>query len=174
MWCVNLPVGIWNGEGIGGGCVVGWLPIVCQHSQIFSYHELDEMITGLWRCGTVVSRFYHIEYYVLSYIYLRWSALPLIRRLEYLSKKTSEMCIINQSISFYMSDRSASRLKYDIGIDFIYTSLRIFRRRHQGGQRKWGKRYIRIFYEYLSFWHDSFSHVLIFTRKKLIWPIFFI
>ncbi|KAG1882178.1 hypothetical protein F4604DRAFT_1879586 [Suillus subluteus] len=26
--CANLLVGIWNGEGIGGGCVVGWLPII--------------------------------------------------------------------------------------------------------------------------------------------------
>ncbi|KAG2100513.1 hypothetical protein BD769DRAFT_1319225, partial [Suillus cothurnatus] len=26
--CANLPVGIWNGEGIGGGHVVGWLPII--------------------------------------------------------------------------------------------------------------------------------------------------
>ena len=24
----NLPVKIRNGEGIGGGCVVGWLPVV--------------------------------------------------------------------------------------------------------------------------------------------------
>jgi hypothetical protein len=26
--CANLPVHIRNGEGIGGGRVVGWLPIV--------------------------------------------------------------------------------------------------------------------------------------------------
>ena len=26
--CANLPVDIRNGEGIGGGQVVGWLPIV--------------------------------------------------------------------------------------------------------------------------------------------------
>ncbi|KAG2110903.1 uncharacterized protein F5147DRAFT_745048 [Suillus discolor] len=26
--CANLPVDIHNGEGFGGGCVVGWLPIV--------------------------------------------------------------------------------------------------------------------------------------------------
>jgi len=26
--CANLPVWIRNGEGTGGGCVVGWLPIV--------------------------------------------------------------------------------------------------------------------------------------------------
>ncbi|KAG1729317.1 uncharacterized protein EDB91DRAFT_1239239 [Suillus paluster] len=26
--CANLPVHIWNGEGFGGGCIVGWLPIV--------------------------------------------------------------------------------------------------------------------------------------------------
>jgi hypothetical protein len=26
--CANLPVGIRNGEGFGGGHLVGWLPIV--------------------------------------------------------------------------------------------------------------------------------------------------
>ncbi|KAI6006563.1 hypothetical protein F5J12DRAFT_782832 [Pisolithus orientalis] len=26
--CANLPVDIWNSESVGGGCVVGWLPIV--------------------------------------------------------------------------------------------------------------------------------------------------
>lgn len=28
----NLPVGIRNSEGIGGGCIVGWLPIVSDES----------------------------------------------------------------------------------------------------------------------------------------------
>jgi Plavaka transposase len=27
--CANLPTEIRNGNGIGGGRVVGWLPIVC-------------------------------------------------------------------------------------------------------------------------------------------------
>ncbi|KAG1874106.1 hypothetical protein C8R48DRAFT_745988 [Suillus tomentosus] len=31
--CANLPVGIWNGEGIGGGCVVGWLLIVSEDAD---------------------------------------------------------------------------------------------------------------------------------------------
>ncbi|KIJ59110.1 hypothetical protein HYDPIDRAFT_177922 [Hydnomerulius pinastri MD-312] len=31
--CANLPVEIWNGEGIGGGCVVGWLPIVPEDAE---------------------------------------------------------------------------------------------------------------------------------------------
>jgi hypothetical protein len=26
--CTNLPIAIRNGEGLGGGRVVGWLPIV--------------------------------------------------------------------------------------------------------------------------------------------------
>jgi len=28
--CANLPSNIRNGEGVGGGRVVGWLPIVCD------------------------------------------------------------------------------------------------------------------------------------------------
>ena len=28
--CANLPASIRNGNGIGGGRVVGWLPIVCS------------------------------------------------------------------------------------------------------------------------------------------------
>ncbi|KAI5993749.1 hypothetical protein F5J12DRAFT_897024 [Pisolithus orientalis] len=28
VWCANLPVDIWNSESVGGGCVVGWLPII--------------------------------------------------------------------------------------------------------------------------------------------------
>ncbi|KAG9309309.1 hypothetical protein JVU11DRAFT_10797 [Chiua virens] len=31
--CANLPVGIRNGEGFGGGCVVGWLPIVPEPAK---------------------------------------------------------------------------------------------------------------------------------------------
>ena len=27
--CANLPVEIRNGNGLGGGRIVGWLPIVC-------------------------------------------------------------------------------------------------------------------------------------------------
>jgi len=30
--CANLPVHIRNSDQIGGGCVVGWLPIVHLHS----------------------------------------------------------------------------------------------------------------------------------------------
>ncbi|KAG1808131.1 hypothetical protein EV424DRAFT_1574699 [Suillus variegatus] len=31
--CANLPIGIRNGEGLGGGRVVGWLPIVKEDKQ---------------------------------------------------------------------------------------------------------------------------------------------
>jgi len=27
--CANLPVELRNGNGLGGGRVVGWLPVVC-------------------------------------------------------------------------------------------------------------------------------------------------
>ena len=30
--CANLPVELQNGIGLGGGRVVGWLPIVCCHA----------------------------------------------------------------------------------------------------------------------------------------------
>ena len=29
--CTNLPVGVRNGNGVGGGRIVGWLPIVSLH-----------------------------------------------------------------------------------------------------------------------------------------------
>ncbi|KAG1890746.1 uncharacterized protein F5891DRAFT_1131606 [Suillus fuscotomentosus] len=32
-WCANLPVAIRNGEGLGGGRVVGWLPIVKEDKK---------------------------------------------------------------------------------------------------------------------------------------------
>ncbi|KAF9231165.1 hypothetical protein BU15DRAFT_90973 [Melanogaster broomeanus] len=31
--CANLPVDIRNGKGLGGGCVVGWLPIVPEDTE---------------------------------------------------------------------------------------------------------------------------------------------
>ncbi|KIK98401.1 hypothetical protein PAXRUDRAFT_9570 [Paxillus rubicundulus Ve08.2h10] len=31
--CANLPVDIRNGKGLGGGCVVGWLPIVPEDAE---------------------------------------------------------------------------------------------------------------------------------------------
>ena len=34
--CTNLPVNIRNGDGLGGGCVVGFLPIVCHFSVGYS------------------------------------------------------------------------------------------------------------------------------------------
>lgn len=34
--CANLPVHIRNGEGFGGGRVVGWLPIVSRIAKISS------------------------------------------------------------------------------------------------------------------------------------------
>jgi len=47
----NLPVDIRNGKSIGGGCLVGWLPIVCA----FSYSNLCVhrlvLITGARRLG---------------------------------------------------------------------------------------------------------------------------
>ncbi|KAI6105102.1 hypothetical protein EV401DRAFT_2060642 [Pisolithus croceorrhizus] len=33
VWCANLLVEIWNSHVIGGGCVVGWLPIVPEDAQ---------------------------------------------------------------------------------------------------------------------------------------------
>ncbi|KAG1730131.1 uncharacterized protein EDB91DRAFT_1239146 [Suillus paluster] len=31
--CANLPIVVWNGEGLGGGRVVGWLPIVKEDKK---------------------------------------------------------------------------------------------------------------------------------------------
>ena len=38
--CANLPVSLRNGNGLGGGRVVGWLPIVC-----FNAHCLHPILT---------------------------------------------------------------------------------------------------------------------------------
>ncbi|KIK76187.1 hypothetical protein PAXRUDRAFT_18386 [Paxillus rubicundulus Ve08.2h10] len=37
--CANLPVNIWNGKGLGGSCVVGWLPIVPEDAEEEDYKE---------------------------------------------------------------------------------------------------------------------------------------
>lgn len=34
--CANLPIDSQNGKGIGGGRVVGWLPIVSLHFSMMS------------------------------------------------------------------------------------------------------------------------------------------
>jgi len=36
-WCANLPTKIRNGTGLGGGRVVGWLPIVGSNAFAFSF-----------------------------------------------------------------------------------------------------------------------------------------
>jgi len=45
--CANLPSEIRNGKGIGGGAIVGWLPIVCNdYSSVLSiltpFIQVDE------------------------------------------------------------------------------------------------------------------------------------
>ena len=35
--CANLPVEIQNGNGLGGGRIVGWLPIVCFNIYCFLF-----------------------------------------------------------------------------------------------------------------------------------------
>jgi hypothetical protein len=37
MWIGNLPVEIRNGTGVGGGRVVGWLPIVSYSIILFTH-----------------------------------------------------------------------------------------------------------------------------------------
>ena len=34
--CAQLPIDVRNGTGVGGGCVVGWLPIVRMPVQLAS------------------------------------------------------------------------------------------------------------------------------------------
>jgi hypothetical protein len=41
--CANLPVDIQNGEGIGGGWVVGWLPIVSQRSSVIPFDNANNI-----------------------------------------------------------------------------------------------------------------------------------
>jgi hypothetical protein len=36
--CANLPTSIRNGEGYGGGRVVGWLPIVHPHLNFYYFY----------------------------------------------------------------------------------------------------------------------------------------
>jgi hypothetical protein len=35
VWCGNLPAQIWNGEGIGGGFMVGLIPIVSTEMYLY-------------------------------------------------------------------------------------------------------------------------------------------
>jgi len=35
--CANLPIHIRNGEGIGGGQIVGWLPIMSLYTSLLKY-----------------------------------------------------------------------------------------------------------------------------------------
>lgn len=44
-WCANLPIHICHGKGLGGGRVVGWLPIVCYH--VFNFIILTKSIYRL-------------------------------------------------------------------------------------------------------------------------------
>ena len=57
--CANLPVELRNGNGIGGGRVVGWLPIVCSHwSRVCLYlkqslHQIEEEAGESGKAGYV-------------------------------------------------------------------------------------------------------------------------
>ncbi|KAJ3019129.1 hypothetical protein NUW54_g162 [Trametes sanguinea] len=53
MKCHNLPVEIHNGEGVGGGRVVGWLPIVCGHITSRAFADLEEKAAEKHKLGYV-------------------------------------------------------------------------------------------------------------------------
>jgi len=56
--CANLPVNIRNGDKVGGGQVVGWLPIVSQHCildlrQLLNHYKVDEDANEAGKTGFV-------------------------------------------------------------------------------------------------------------------------
>lgn len=59
--CTNLPTDVCNGEGIGGGRVVGWLPMVRIYSSlktlyaIENFHRLRKMRTRKVSTGLLTS-----------------------------------------------------------------------------------------------------------------------
>ncbi|KIK93461.1 hypothetical protein PAXRUDRAFT_12641 [Paxillus rubicundulus Ve08.2h10] len=49
--CANLPVDIWNSQSIGGGCIVGWLPIVPEDVAEEVFVKLLEAVIQYSKSG---------------------------------------------------------------------------------------------------------------------------
>ncbi|KAG2074144.1 hypothetical protein BDR04DRAFT_1126829 [Suillus decipiens] len=47
-WIANLPVEIWNGTGIGGSRIVGWLPIVSEDSEHAGKSSFVNFKNAIW------------------------------------------------------------------------------------------------------------------------------
>ncbi|KAG2145634.1 hypothetical protein BD769DRAFT_1382534 [Suillus cothurnatus] len=98
--CANLPVGICNGEGFGGGQLVGWLPIVKEDrkysgTQSFVnfknvvWHESFKCLlkslaplskTGFWvKCWDSIERLFYPLILILSEDYEEQCVMALIR-----------------------------------------------------------------------------------------------
>ncbi|KAG2355123.1 hypothetical protein BDR07DRAFT_1453876 [Suillus spraguei] len=81
--CANLPVGIRNGEGFGGGHLVGWLPInVVWHKSfkclLKSLTPLSK--TGFWvKCWDGIERLFYPLILILSADYKEQCVMSLIR-----------------------------------------------------------------------------------------------
>ncbi|KAG1884643.1 hypothetical protein F4604DRAFT_1878660 [Suillus subluteus] len=98
--CANLPVGIHNGEGFGGGCLVGWLLIVeedRQYSGTQSFVNFKNVMwhksfkcllkslallskTGFWvKCWDGIERLFYPLILILSADYEEQCVMSLIR-----------------------------------------------------------------------------------------------
>ncbi|KAG2031965.1 hypothetical protein BDR03DRAFT_936177 [Suillus americanus] len=97
--CANLPVGIRNGEGFGGGRLVGWLPIVEEDRQYSGtqsfvnfknvvWHKLFKCLlkslallskTGFWvKCWDGIERLFYLLILILSADYEEQCVMSLI------------------------------------------------------------------------------------------------
>ncbi|KAG1814604.1 uncharacterized protein BJ212DRAFT_1300419 [Suillus subaureus] len=47
-WIMNLPVSVQNGEGVGGGQVVGWLPIVKDDPAKLGKQKFMDFKAAVW------------------------------------------------------------------------------------------------------------------------------
>ncbi|KAI6037443.1 hypothetical protein BKA83DRAFT_4460325 [Pisolithus microcarpus] len=74
----NLPVSIWNGEGIGGGCVVGWLPIHESFRKLLQMIEKESQV-GCWvNCWDGIPRCFFPIVLILSADYEEQAVMALI------------------------------------------------------------------------------------------------
>ncbi|KAH9997448.1 hypothetical protein BJV74DRAFT_768370, partial [Russula compacta] len=46
--CANLLTEIWNGDGFGGGCIIGWLPVVTEDPKESGKPEFINFKCVVW------------------------------------------------------------------------------------------------------------------------------
>ncbi|KAF9491816.1 hypothetical protein BDN71DRAFT_1578512 [Pleurotus eryngii] len=81
-WCANLCTTIWNGRGIGGGTVVGWLPVIKEDSEDLGKRKFIIHKSMVWHQGigkilnSVQGASYH-GYWVTCADLVKWRFFPI-------------------------------------------------------------------------------------------------